>query len=61
MVDDQEEREILEWSLGEYDNGETGCPNCVRHRLCICTNGMHRCEKCNYSPELSGYAPAHLA
>lgn len=60
-IDEQEEREILEWSLGEYDNGETGCSNCGRHRLCICTNGMHRCEKCNYSPELSGYAPAHLA
>lgn len=60
-IDEKEEREILEWSLGDYDNGEAGCPNCGRNRLCICSNGMHRCEKCNYSPELSGYAPAHLA
>jgi hypothetical protein len=39
------------WALGEYDNGDNGCPECGRHRLCICPNGKHRCEKCDWSPE----------
>lgn len=54
---DEEERLIQEWSLGDYDNGENGCPKCGRHRLCICQNGKHRCEKCNWSPELNDYVP----
>lgn len=58
MRDEVEEAERREWSLGDYDNGETGCPRCKRQRLCICPNGKHRCEKCNWSPELDGYAPA---
>jgi len=45
------------WALGDYDNGENGCPHCGRFRLCICQNGKHRCEKCNWSPELNSYAP----
>ncbi len=43
------------WSLGDYV--EPDCPRCGRHRLCVCANGMHRCEKCNWSPELANYAP----
>lgn len=46
-----------EWALGEYENGETGCENCGRSRVCKCPNGKHRCEKCNWSPELKGYVP----
>ena len=58
-ISDDEEKAIRneEWGLGDYDNGENGCPNCGRFRLCICPNGNHRCEKCNWSPELKGYAP----
>lgn len=55
--DDEENRLHDEWRLGEYDNGDTGCPNCGRMRLCLCPNGKHRCEKCNWSPELGAYAP----
>ena len=61
MMDEIEERERREWALGDYDNGENGCPHCGRHRLCICANGKHRCEKCNWSPELNGYAPSQDA
>lgn len=58
MEDDKKEEELeQQWSLLDYDNGETGCTHCGRSRLCICPNGMHRCEKCNWSPELNGYAP----
>lgn len=46
-----ESKEIEEWGLGDYDNGESGCPKCGRHRLCICGNGKHRCEKCHWCPE----------
>ena len=46
-----------EWALGDYDNGEHGCPNCGRSRLCLCPNGKHRCKKCNWCPELGTYAP----
>ena len=53
----KEDRERAEWALGDYANGETGCPHCGRMRLCQCPNGKHRCEKCNWSPELNGYAP----
>ncbi len=49
------------WRLGEYQgvtaDEENQCPHCGRFRLCICPNGMHRCEKCNWSPELNNYAP----
>lgn len=55
--DDEEDRQRDRWALGEYDNGETGCPNCGRDRLCLCPNGKHRCEKCSWCPELKGYAP----
>lgn len=44
-----------EWALGDYDNGENGCPNCGRHRLCKTPNGKHRCEKCNWVVEDSCY------
>lgn len=55
---EEEERLEKEWSLlGKYDNGDNGCPNCGRHRLILCPNGKHRCEKCNWCPELNEYAP----
>ena len=54
----REEDELYEaWTLGDYV--EDDCPNCGRHRLCECPNKMHRCEKCNWSPELDGYAPVN--
>jgi hypothetical protein len=55
--DEAEEKARREWQLGDYDNGDTGCPNCGRFRLCICPNGKHRCEKFNWSPEINGHAP----
>ena len=56
---EEEEQQRKEWALGDYGNGKNGCPNCGRNRLCICANGKHRCEKCNWSPELNDYAPVH--
>jgi len=50
---------VAGWALGEYANGDTGCTHCGRHRLCLCPNGKHRCEKCNWSPELNDYAPVN--
>jgi len=58
--DDAYERLLAEWALGDYDNGENGCPNCGGCRLCKCDNGMHRCEKCNWVRELNDYAPVGL-
>lgn len=52
---DREDELYAAWALGDYVAQD--CPNCGRHRLCICPNGMHRCEKCNWSPELGRYAP----
>ena len=57
--DEKEERERAEWALGPYDNDDTGCKNCGRYRVCLCPNGKHRCEKCNWSPELNDYAPVN--
>ena len=48
----EDEKKKREWQLGDYV-GE--CPNCGRQRLCECTNGKHRCEKCNWCPELEEY------
>lgn len=56
-LEEKEDRERAEWALGDYDNGEHGCPHCGRARLCLCPNGKHRCEKCNWSPELNDYVP----
>lgn len=55
----KDELERAEWALGEYANGDTGCSHCGRMRLCRCPNGKHRCEKCNWSPELNDYAPSN--
>lgn len=55
MEDKEEDALYEQWKLGDYVN--TPCPNCGRQRLCICNNGKHRCEKCNWSPELNGYTP----
>lgn len=57
IFDDEEDQERSAWALGDYANGDTGCPNCKRSRLCKCPNGKRRCEKCNWSPELNDYAP----
>lgn len=46
----KEEENRAAWQLGEYVNND--CPNCGRHRLCICPNGKHRCEKCNWCPNI---------
>ena len=56
MNEMQEEQEKIrrDWGGHEY-RGD--CPNCGRNRLMICGNGMHRCEKCNWCPELGAYAP----
>lgn len=29
LNDDEEEQLMQEWSLGDYDNGENGCPHCA--------------------------------
>lgn len=50
-------REVEEWKVVGYDNGETGCPHCGRSRLMLCKNQKHRCEKCQWCPEHD----AHLA
>jgi hypothetical protein len=46
-------------TVEDYDPNEKsgGCPNCGRHRLCLCPNGKHRCEKCDWCPEDAEYAP----
>lgn len=47
------------WALGDYHQ-EGGCPKCGRSRLCITPGGMHRCEKCDWSPELNAYVPGRI-
>lgn len=60
-IHDIEEEKLREqWEFGEYDNGETGCPNCGRHRLCKCENGKHRCEKCNWVSEDNEYCEVSM-
>lgn len=46
------------WWLGDYVG--TPCPKCWRHRLCVCNNGKHRCEKCLWCPEEQRYVPDEL-
>lgn len=57
---DEERRLEAEWDLGEYRNPDNGCPNCGRFRVCICPNGKHRCEKCNWVLEDKGYCRFEL-
>lgn len=52
---DEEEKLDAEWKHGEYVH--EACQNCGRFRVCVCPNGKHRCEKCNWSPELQDYCP----
>lgn len=33
------------------------CANCNRVRVYLCANGKHRCEKCNWVPEMNAYGP----
>lgn len=47
------------WQMGDYKNSDEGCERCGRHRVCICTNGKHKCEKCGWSPELKAFAPEY--
>lgn len=49
----EELEKSLPWLLGDYVDEK--CENCSRQRVCICLNGKHRCEKCNWSPEESRY------
>jgi ribosomal protein L37AE/L43A len=42
-----------EWDMGDYVDLQ--CPNCGRHRVCLCDNGKHRCDKCNWIVEDSEY------
>jgi len=54
LADDQENSRLHtdSWSfIGDY----TECKKCNRMRLCKCKNEMHRCEKCNWCPELKKY------
>jgi hypothetical protein len=54
----EQQRESAEkdaWHLGDYISGS--CENCGRQRVCICPNGKHRCEKCNWVPEDQMYCP----
>lgn len=45
-----------EWRSGDYAAGRK-CPKCGRVRVCLCLNGKHRCEKCNWCPEDNVYVP----
>lgn len=54
-LDDDYDYDRAEWQLGDYV--KEPCPYCGRVRLCECTNGKHRCEKCNWSPEINDFAP----
>lgn len=56
-LEEVESHERAKWLLSDYVKHP--CPNCGRMRLCQCPNGSHRCEKCNWSPELNGYVPAN--
>lgn len=49
------EKELQDWLIGDYDNPENGCENCGRYRVLLCGNDKHRCEKCNWCPELKKY------
>ena len=44
---------MSEWEFIAYELWEQAqCINCGRMRVNSCINGKHRCEKCDYSPEL---------
>lgn len=53
---DEKDDDREQWSLGDYVEG--ACTNCGRVRVCECPNGMRRCEKCNWVPEIADYCPA---
>ncbi len=55
-LEDKEYEEFnKQWAHGEYDNPENGCEKCGRFRVCKTPNGKHRCEKCDWCPELQEY------
>jgi tRNA(Ile2) C34 agmatinyltransferase TiaS len=39
------------WEFHPTDTTQSQCPKCGRHRISLCMNGKHLCEKCDYSPE----------
>ena len=41
------------WDMGNYV--DLLCPNCGRQRVCLCDNGKHRCDKCNWVIEDEEY------
>lgn len=41
--------------MGDYDNPDTGCPNCGRYRIMLGDDGKHRCEKCCWCIEDKEY------
>lgn len=58
-IDDKEEqKQIKDWSLGEYTG--SACKNCGRNRVCKCPNGKTRCEKCNWVEALNDYCDHSL-
>ncbi len=48
-----EDKHRADWASSDYTGKP--CVNCGRNRVCICTNGKHRCEKCLWCPELNKY------
>lgn len=47
-----------EWDMFMYI--DMICFNCGRQRVCICSNGFHRCEKCNWVQEHNTYCEVPL-
>jgi hypothetical protein len=57
---EQKEEDALraQQALGDYTPGS--CINCGRVSVCVCPNGKHRCEKCNWVPEDRAFCPVSL-
>jgi len=47
-----------EWDIEDFI--DEPCSNCGRQRVFKCTNGKHRCEKCNCVEEDKEYCEAPL-
>lgn len=43
--------EIITTESFNGDYVSMACPNCGRHRVMICQDGKHHCEKCNWCVE----------
>lgn len=57
-MSEDEEAHWQAWRMGDY-TGED-CEKCGRQRVCRCTNGKRRCEKCNWCPEEQRYETGSL-